>query len=164
MTQLTMTIIGEIKRLGGQVTITANPDPAYISEYRIEVRKGQKHSVPGPKHQLPEPMRQFIHDVTWPKRHRYENNEESEIEVWLVKFVGQGWVNPEHYRLQEEPSCPLCSIGQTDGGNYTLCFRLDDDNPSDPLVYTLDHDWPGQTLGDGIPLSVFLRSLQQEGG
>lgn len=111
------------------------------------------------EHELAEPLRQLA-GVTWPDV-SFENDEEDELWTWMLELGGIDWLDTSEIDLDHEG--PLAHLGVADGGNYFLVLRMDDPDPSDPVVYQVDHDDPGQTLHGGVRLSRLLGSLRPEG-
>lgn len=137
-------IAAEIERLGGKF----RPAPA------------SPKLVNG--HPVPEPLRQFLFDVEWPRQISYASDEESDLWVWLARFGLAEWLDPEEFVVENRGARPLVWWGETDGGNYLLLFDLDDPRPANPSVYKIDHYDPEQYLSASTDLLAFLRSLAIE--
>lgn len=138
---LAAAVLAQIARLGGVVdrkTSAVHPPPEtlLIRETTFLV---------------PEAIRQFVHDVTWP--------------AGLLTGTIKGWdLHVELRRrgdLSEYPCTfghPLISIGTHARQNH-LALDLSDPQPTDPTVWYIDHE---STQPDALsfgPLSAFLAAL-----
>jgi hypothetical protein len=157
---LSITVTKEIQRLGG--TIANEPQPLDLD------------GIPAP-----EPIRQFLADVTWPAGITYDdrhahNPERGNVVLGDVRlFAEQDFeeIGMDLDYLEEDGMnmCPwadkfndiMVQIGLTDNGKYLLMLDLEDDDPTDPQVYRLDHNDPDQFFDDlqGESLSTFLKRL-----
>ncbi|WP_437279958.1 hypothetical protein WME90_05200 [Sorangium sp. So ce375] len=109
---------------------------------------------------VPEPLRQFA-AIEWPEGIAFSLDPSAtgpvSDEQWLrrVEFAGV-WAPDEPIRHADGPA-PLVGIA-TPNDDWAV-LRLDDPNPSNPTVYFLLHDDPGQSLGTGVPLGALLDAL-----
>src|SRR4051794_20921892 len=111
---------------------------------------------------VPEPIRQFLFDVTWPERVTFENTDDQDVWVWMYE---PGYFDvdsrDEYPYLPRHPDSVF--IGNADGYNYFLLVHLTSETPADPRVYKLDHDSEEEDEPTGpMPLSAFLASLEPE--
>jgi hypothetical protein len=105
---------------------------------------------------VPEAIRQFVHEVTWP--------------AGLLTGTIKGWDMRVELRMRADLSdypCtfrhPLINIGTHAQQNH-LALDLSDPRPTDPTVWYIDHE---STQPDALsfgPLSVFLAALRAGGG
>jgi len=136
-------VIEQIQRMGGKM-----PDKPPAGERILQ------------NFLLPKALEMFA-DVTWPAK-EYRGNR---YELWMIEFGYFGEVEElEKMQVADIEDRSLVHIAFTDGGNYFLVIDLYDPNPSDPVVYKLDHDWPGQSPGLRIPLSKLLSDLKEDDG
>lgn len=111
-------------------------------------------------HDLPEPLRQLA-CVKWPKEVTYKNEDIDQPWVWGLEVGGLAWLDTNEIGVEHDG--PLAILGIADGGNVFIVVRMDDPDPTDPVVYQVDHDDPEQTLFGDVRLSTFLASLRPEG-
>jgi hypothetical protein len=145
--RLSKTVIAYIEYLGGRL------EPSAGNEVKV-VR-----TVVG-DYQLPEPIRQFIFDVRWPAgKHPFGMKYRSQFDDYPrgVQFI---WAE-----IEEDYICcgkhPYVQIAEDDG-QFLHFIRLDCANPSNSLVYRIDHEGSDR-LPKSQRLSEFLASLEQEG-
>lgn len=165
---LSVAVIEEIQRLGGTLTEAAQPlDLDGIS--------------------APEPIRQFLADVSWPAGVTYSratSGESTGNDSWTT-HISLGYarlfgeldfeeigMDPDYLEEDGMNMCPwadkfndiMVQIGLADDGNYLLMLDLEDDDLSDPQVFHLHHNDPDQFFDDlqGESLSIFLRNLQPD--
>ncbi|WP_437962766.1 hypothetical protein WME76_46935 (plasmid) [Sorangium sp. So ce119] len=109
---------------------------------------------------VPEPLRQFA-AIEWPEGIGFSLDPRAAgpvaDEPWLrrVEFAGV-WAPDVPIRHADGPA-PLVAIA-TPNDDWAV-LRLDDPDPSNPTVYFLLHDDPGQVLGAGVPLGSVLDAL-----
>ncbi len=157
---LSAAVIEEIQRLGGTVADEAQP---------LDL-----DGIPAP-----EPIRQFLADVTWPGGTTYSDKNTDDPRVRKVNignvrlFAEQDFeeIGMDLDYLEEDGMnmCPwadkfndiLVLFGLADGDKSLLMLDLEDDDPTDPQVYRLDHNDPDQFFDDlqGEALSAFLKRL-----
>jgi hypothetical protein len=80
--------------------------------------------------------------------------------VWDLCFEWSG--SCKEFPAEDTEGKFLSMIAMADGGNYILAIDLNDPDPSNPKVYSMDHYDPEQILGDGVSLSDFLADLTEE--
>ena len=110
-------------------------------------------------HELPEPFRQLA-CVTWPQGVSYQNDSTHRVWVWMLALGALAAFDMSEVGGSHEG--PLAILGDADGGNYWILLRIDDPDPSDPIVYKVDHSEPDDELYGDVPLSSFLESLRPE--
>jgi hypothetical protein len=80
--------------------------------------------------------------------------------VWDLCFEWSG--SCKEFPAEDKEGKFLSIIAMADGGNYILAIDLNDPDPSNPKVYSMDHYDPEQCLGDGVRLSDFLTDLTEQ--
>jgi hypothetical protein len=117
---------------------------------------------------LPEPMRQLLCDVRWPVRQLPGASWPMPVTCcskddefpYGVRF---GWATvEENYGYDGfDGNLPYTEIGMDDS-QFLYFIRLDDEDPTDPVVYRVDHE--GQPYEPGAEKRrKFLASLEPEG-
>jgi len=159
---LSITVIKEIQRLGG--TIANEPQPLDLD------------GIP-----VPEPIRQFLADITWPEGITYSDTD-ADPWMWSVSLGNAQLFNEQEFEdigldldyLEEDGMimCPwsdkfndtMVAIGLSDRGNYLLMIDLEDDDPTNPQIYRFNHYDQDQFFDDlrGMPLSEFLKRLHPD--
>ena len=157
---LSAVVIAEIERLGATVADEAQP---------LDL-----DGIPAP-----EPIRQFLADVTWPGGTTYSDKHTRNPRVRNVTFGDIRLFAEQDFEeigmdldyLEEDGMnmCPwadkfndmLVLFGLADDGKSLLMLDLEDDDPADPQVYRLDHHDSEQFFDDleGESLSTFLKRL-----
>jgi hypothetical protein len=165
---LSAAVIEEIHRLGGTLAEAAQP---------LDL-----DGIPAP-----EPVRQFLADVTWPSGVTYSSATSSKsqsydswathITLGYARLFGELdseeiGMDPDYLEEDGMNMCPwadkfndiMVQIGLAENGNYLLMLDLEDDDPSDPQIYRLHHNDPDQFFDDlqGDALSGFLKNLQPD--
>ena len=141
-------VVREIERLGGVI----EPPPAEGQETLVRTVLGD--------YPLPEPLRQLLSDVRWPKGKNWLGmayRSRSDDYPRGVQFVRAD--------IEEDYGCcgdhPYVQIAM-DSSQFLHFVPLDCADPGDPPVYRVDHE--GQ---DRLPwpqsLSAFLADLEPEG-
>lgn len=137
-------VLYDIERLGGIVNSRSVPD-------RINY-------IP-----VPPAIQDFL-SIEWPPRNKeyLQVDKDHELRCWSMSFdVSASWLDPEETEIADRNERPLIQIGEADGGNYYLLMALDD-NSHDPKIFIADHYDPEQTIGEGIPLSEFLKTTFED--
>lgn len=111
---------------------------------------------------IPEPIQHFLFGLSWPRRLRFTSKENSGFWVWRVALDLFDWIDPNELPIEDRGERPLICFGEADSGNILLALALDDPDPSDPIVFKLEHDAQLQRLGPGLKLSQFLALLEPE--
>ncbi len=141
---LSLQVIGQIQRLGGKL-----PDTPPTGEEVL-------NNVVVPK------ALEMLANVQWPSK-KYQGDYYDSL--WMVDFGFFEEVEElDKMQIVGIEDRALVHIAFTDGGNYFLVLDLYDPNPSDPIVYQLDHDCPGQSLRLEVPLSEILSDLEEDDG
>ncbi len=128
--RLSPKILAELKRLGCKVdTPEEVPEPCVVA-------------VQGEQIAVPEAYRQFIEDVTWPKR-ELEGTTSRGSRFWMIEFLDrlQGFDAVDlGYDYPGVKTTHYLTIGIKDGGNYYLLLNLADPDPTSPRLFSVDHD------------------------
>lgn len=90
-------------------------------------------------HDLPEPLRQLA-CVKWPKEVTYKNEDIDQPWVWGLEVGGLAWLDTNEIGVEHDG--PLAILGIADGGNVFIVVRMDDPDPTDPVVYQVDRIEP----------------------
>jgi len=146
--QLAEHVVRQIERLGGVI----EPPPAERQETTTRTVLGD--------YPVPEPIRQFLHDVRWPTGKSWLGmayRSRSDDYPRGVQFVG-GTIEEDYGCCGDHPYTQIAM----DASQFLHFVPLDCPDPSDPPVYRVDHE--GQ---DNLPwpqsLSSFLADLEPEG-
>jgi hypothetical protein len=130
----------------------------------------------------PEPIRQLLADVVWPVGITYSDKKARADQIRRVTFgdihlfaeedFAEIGMDPEYLEEDGMNMCPwadkfndmLVRFGRADGGKSLLMLDLEDDDPTDPHVYRLDHHDSEQFFDDleGEALSTFLKRLNPD--
>lgn len=110
-------------------------------------------------HEIPEPFRQLA-CVTWPQGVSFQSDSTHRLWVWMLELGALDGFDMSEVGGSHEG--PLAILGDADGGNYWILLRIDDPDPSDPVVYKVDHAESDEPLRGDVPLSSFLASLRPE--
>lgn len=143
---LSASAIKHLQRLGATYTPRENPEQVTVD--------GKV---------LPEPIRQFYQDVTWPKGVSYKNDDNARVWVWMFEpgmFYREGM--EEFGFCKSHPG--MFVIGIADGGNYYVLLDTNS-KPENPNIYKLDSDSSdggGNYASGPMNLSYFLSTLQVE--
>jgi hypothetical protein len=98
-----------------------------------------------------------LYSINWP-RWDYRTLEDSHRSYWVwdLRFLAPQQLG---LRFKGKRSRVPITLAHADGGNWSIAVDLNCKDPSDPIIFKLDHDDPGQQLGSGVPLSLFLGDL-----
>lgn len=135
-------VIEQIRRLGGDV-YPENAGKVIVDGFRAPdaISLWYTHTIPN---------KEYMTDECGNNSHW----------VWMMSFC---WAQScEEFSAIDKDDKVLSMIGMADRGNYILALDLNDQDPSDPLIYRFDHYDPEQSIGDGAKLSAFLTDLVPE--
>jgi hypothetical protein len=130
----------------------------YRTAANLGARIDQGRDLPKSIKRCPGFIAEFYKYIIWPKRQTYDAPSFEPVELEQVSLEGLQQV-PKTLTIQGSEGMDLFGIGKYDGGNWLLLFDGNDKKPSDPTVYSVDHEIPEESLENMGRLSDFLSML-----